>query len=116
MKRNPIVPYILIMVLGLGLVFFLSIKGIGDSKELAADNDGDQAETEVFEPEAYAQKSCIGCHGGDLTGASAPSLHGTGLSAAEIKEILINGKGTMPPGLVKAENVDEMAEWVANLE
>ena len=34
MKRNPIVPYILIMVLGLGIVFFLSIKGIGDSRNL----------------------------------------------------------------------------------
>jgi len=45
-----------------------------------------------------------------------PSLKGTGLSKDEVKDILTNGKGTgMPPGLVKAEQLDAMAEWVSKL-
>ncbi|MCJ8006854.1 cytochrome c550 [Lederbergia wuyishanensis] len=116
MKRNPIVPYILIMVMGLVLVFFLGIKGIGDAKEIAKEAEGGGEEVAAeFNPEA-ASKTCIGCHGENLEGAGgAPSLHGTGLSKEEIADILTNGKGMMPKGLIPAENVDEMAEWVSNL-
>ncbi|MBS4176310.1 cytochrome c550 [Lederbergia citrea] len=117
MKRNPIVPYILIMVMGLGLIFFLGIKGIGDAKELAKEREGGgEEEVVAFEPEAYANKACITCHGENLEGGGGPSLHGTGLSKDEVADILANGtSGGMPAGLVPADNIDEMAEWVANL-
>ncbi|CAM3950073.1 cytochrome c550 [Lederbergia lenta] len=117
MKRNAIVPYILIMVLGLGLIFFLGIKGIGDSKEIAKEQDGGtQEETVAFEPEEFANTTCITCHGENLEGAGAPSLHGTGLSEDEIADILVNGTdGGMPGGLVNPENVEEMAAWIAEL-
>ncbi|MEK3890701.1 cytochrome c550 [Bacillus sp. FSL K6-3431] len=117
MKRNAIVPYILIMVLGLGLIFFLGIKGVGDSKEIAKEQEGGQEETVAFEPEAYANKSCITCHGENLEGQGAvPNLHGTGLSEEEVADILANGtEGGMPAGLVPAENVEEMAAWIAGL-
>ncbi|MFD1705429.1 cytochrome c550 [Siminovitchia sediminis] len=118
MKRNAIVPYYLIMVAGLVLVFFLGIKGIGDAKEIAQEQEGGgEEQTEAFDPEQYAQQACITCHGENLEGAGAvPGLHGTGLSKEEISDILVNGRGGMPGGLVPAENVDAMAEWVANLE
>lgn len=118
MKRNPLVPYYLIMVLGLVLVFFLGIKGIGDAKEIAKEKEGGgEEQVEEFDPEQYAQQACISCHGENLEGTGAvPSLHGTGLSKDEIADILTNGQGGMPGGLVPAENVDAMAEWVANLE
>ena len=35
MKRNPVVPFVIIMVLGIGLMFLLSFKGLGDSKQIA---------------------------------------------------------------------------------
>lgn len=117
MKRNPLVPYYLIMVLGLVLVFFLGIKGIGDAKEIAKEKEGGGAEqVEEFNPEEYANTSCISCHGENLEGqGSIPSLHGTGLSKDEIADILANGQGGMPGGLVPADNIDEMADWIANL-
>ncbi|GIN20016.1 MAG TPA: cytochrome c [Bacillus bacterium] len=117
MKRNPLVPYYLIMVLGLVLVFFLAIKGIGDAKEIAKEKEGGgQEQAEEFNPEEYAQGTCISCHGENLEGSgSIPSLHGTGLSKDEIADILTNGKGNMPAGLVPADNIDQMAEWIANL-
>ncbi|MBM7716286.1 cytochrome c550 [Siminovitchia sp. FSL H7-0308] len=117
MKRNPLVPYYLIMALGLVLVFFLGIKGLGDAKEIAKEKEGGGKEEVAaeFEPEEYANKACISCHGENLEGGSAPTLHGTGLSKEEVADILANGRGAMPPGLVPAENIEEMAEWVANL-
>ncbi|WP_062104659.1 cytochrome c550 [Bacillus niameyensis] len=116
MRRNPLVPYFLIFALGLVLVFFLGIKGIGDAKEIAKGDEGGE-EAVAFEPEEFASKSCITCHGENLEGKNnAPSLHGTGLSQDEIADILTNGTdGGMPGGLVKPENIDQMAEWIANL-
>lgn len=35
MNRNPIIPFLLIMVFGIGLVFFLSLKGLNDSEQAA---------------------------------------------------------------------------------
>ncbi|MCY9210509.1 cytochrome c-550, partial [Bacillus subtilis] len=31
MKWNPLIPFLLIAVLGIGLTFFLSVKGLDDS-------------------------------------------------------------------------------------
>ncbi|MCR2820418.1 cytochrome c550 [Lederbergia panacisoli] len=115
MKRNPIVPYILIMVMGLVLVFFLGIKGLGDAKEIAKEAEGGEEVAVEFDAEA-ASKTCISCHGENLEGAGgAPALRGAGLTKEHIADVLQNGQGTMPAGLVPAENIDEMAEWVANL-
>ncbi|MBS4194707.1 cytochrome c550 [Lederbergia citri] len=115
MKRNPIVPYILIMVMGLVLVFFLSIKGIGDAKEIAKEAEGGEEVAAEFNAEETS-KTCISCHGENLEGtAGAPKLRGAGLKKEHIADVLTNGQGTMPAGLVPAEHIDEMAEWVANL-
>ena len=103
MKRNPIVPYMLIGIMGIVLVFFLSVKGIGDSKEIANEAEGGGEEVVAFEPDAYSLQACITCHGENLEGASAPTLHGTGLSQEDIADILRNGRGGMPAGLVPAE-------------
>ncbi len=116
MKRNPIIPYYLIMALGLVLMFFLGIKGVGDAKELAKQEEGVEEEVAEFEPEAFANQACIACHGENLEGqGNTPGLVNSGLSKDEIADILINGQGAMPGGLVPADNVDEMAEWIENL-
>lgn len=36
MKWNPLIPFLLIAVLGIGLTFFLSVKGLDDSREIAS--------------------------------------------------------------------------------
>lgn len=116
MNRNPVIPFYLIMAMGLVLMFFLGIKGVGDAKEIAKQEEGVEEEVAEFEPEAFAQQACIACHGENLEGqGDTPGLYDTGLSQADIADVLINGQGTMPGGLVPADNVDEMAEWVANL-
>ena len=121
MQRNPIIPFILIMAFGIGLIFFLSIDGVGNKEEIASEHSeegegGGEASAGEFDPEALAQKSCIQCHGNTYEGQGPnPSLVATELSEEEIQDILANGKGMMPPDLVPQENLEEMAAWVKSL-
>ncbi|WP_342525404.1 cytochrome c550 [Chryseomicrobium sp. FSL W7-1435] len=125
MTKNPIVPYILIMLFGIGLIFFLSVQGVGNQAEIAESGEhgeegaegGEEASAGEFDPEAVVQQKCISCHGSSYEGQGAfPPLVGTALSEEEIADILANGKGAMPGGLVEAENIEAMAAWVKSLE
>ncbi len=129
MQKNAIVPYILIMAFGIGLIFFLSLEGVNNETEIAEEQateegGGEAAEGEEggetaegdFDPEAHAQANCISCHGSSYEGGVGPSLIGLELPQEEVEDVLINGKGTMPGGLVPEENVAAMAEWVLSLE
>lgn len=121
MKRNPIIPFLLIMVLGISAMFLMSFKGIGDMKEIASEKEdgGEKTEETAAAPEElYQQKGCVACHGSDYQGVgSNPALIGVGdrLSHDEIADILVNGKGTMPQGLLTEEQAPEMAEWLSSL-
>lgn len=119
MNRNPIVPFILIMVFGIGLMFFLSFKGLGDSKDLAHDAEGgEEPKTEevASNPEDIYKQTCAGCHGNAYEGGMGPALKGITKSKDEIKEILLNGTpGGMPAGLVQGEQADAMAEYLTTL-
>lgn len=124
MNRNPLIPFLLIAVFGLGLMFFLSLDGIDNAKEIAeeekaaeGEGGGETAAGGEFDPEAHYQQSCIGCHGSSYEGGAGPSLVGVGekLSQEEIQDIVVNGKGGMPPGLVPQENAEAMAAWLAEI-
>lgn len=120
MNRNPIIPFVLIMVFGIGLMFLLSFKGLGDGEELAKEKEGggeEKTEEVAMKPEElYTAKGCIGCHGDQYQGGVGPALKGIGdkMSPEEIKEVLVNGKGAMPPGLVAGQE-DEMVKWLSEL-
>ncbi|MEH7253254.1 cytochrome c, partial [Neobacillus niacini] len=60
--------------------------------------------------------SCSSCHGGDLVSGGAPDLDmiGTKYSKDEIEEIILNGKGGMPGGILKGEDADAVASWLAD--
>ncbi len=126
MQKNAIVPYILIMAFGIGLIFFLSIEGVGNQEEIAGEHaeeeggagkeEGGEEAAGEFDPEAVAQQSCVSCHGSSYEGGVGPSLVATELDQAGIEEIIANGKGTMPGGLVEADNIPAMAEWILTLE
>ncbi|WP_053367167.1 cytochrome c550 [Bacillus sp. FJAT-27245] len=119
MNRNPVIPFILIMVMGIGLIFLLSFKGLGDMKEIAeGDKKGGGEKTEVAAKpeELYKSTGCINCHGENLEGGMGPKLDDVGsrLDEAGIKDILVNGTtGGMPAGLVKGAEADAMAKWLA---
>jgi len=120
MNRSPIFPFVMIMVVGVVVMLLISFKGIGDSKDLAAELNGSdekQTETTAVNPEEIYNKTCIGCHGDQYQGGAGPGLVGVSerLSKEEIEDIVVNGKNAMPPGLVPAEKAGEMAEWLSGL-
>lgn len=121
MSRNPIIPFVLIMAMGIALVFGLSLKGLGDAEDVA--NGGEDSGEETTEqvastPEEIYQASCLSCHGANYEGGAGPALTGVGdrLSIDEMKAILKDGKGIMPPNTVPEEaQRTEMAEWLSSL-
>jgi menaquinol-cytochrome c reductase cytochrome b/c subunit len=65
-----------------------------------------------------AAQACISCHGNDLTGVgSNPMLLGNELTAEEVKEVIVNGRGGMLPGQFDGtdEELTILAEWIASL-
>jgi mono/diheme cytochrome c family protein len=78
----------------------------GDEQEQTADaGDGD----------ALFQQNCSSCHGGDLKSGGAPDLDkiGSKYSKDELEEIIVNGKGGMPGGILTGEDADAVASWLA---
>ncbi|WP_144526684.1 cytochrome c550 [Peribacillus simplex] len=121
MNRNPVMPFIIIMVFGIGLMFLLSFKGLGDAKDLAKEKEGgektEETENASASPEDIYKQTCISCHGDAYQGGVGPALKGVGdrLSVDEVKNVITNGRGAMPPGLVEEQNIDAMAEYIHGL-
>ncbi|TYR82380.1 cytochrome c [Priestia megaterium] len=118
MNRNPLIPFLLIVVIGIGLMLTLSFNGLNNAEEIAAEKEGGGAEEQAAAtPEDIYKQSCIGCHGDQYQGGVGPALKGVGdkLSEEEIADIVVNGKGSMPSGLVPAEKAAEMAKWVSEI-
>ncbi|WP_078545598.1 cytochrome c550 [Litchfieldia alkalitelluris] len=118
MNRNPLIPFGLIFIFGIGLMFLLSFVGLGNMEEIA--NGGEEAapqETASASPEEIYQQKCSSCHGVDFSGGVGPDLHGVSgrYSPEEIKTILNEGKGIMQGGLVPADKVEEMVAWLNEL-
>lgn len=121
MNRNPIIPYILIFVFGIILVFALSYKGLGDAKQMAKDKGGNQSQATTQTaaaqtPDQIYKQTCIACHGDQFQGVVGPSLKGIGkqLTKAQIIDIVTHGKGNMPPNQVSPDMAPKMADWLIN--
>ncbi len=72
--------------------------------------------TTASDGETIAMKSCITCHGGELQGqGNAPKISDVGsrMTEAEILNVIENGKGTMPAGVVKGADAEAVAKWLA---
>ncbi|WP_449537005.1 cytochrome c550 [Ferdinandcohnia sp. Marseille-Q9671] len=115
MKKNPLIPFALIAVFGIGLMFLLGFVGLGNMEEMA-NGENEQPETAAASPEEIYQGKCSACHGADLSGGAGPALLGVGdrHSAEEIQDIITNGKPpAMPGGLVTdPAQVEEIATWL----
>src|SRR5690625_3051632 len=109
MSKNPVIPYAITAILGVLLVIFISYIGV-NQREAIEDPEGAVSEEAANEDEAMTmdadeiyKNSCASCHGGDLTGESAPDLTEVGcrISDDEIEDIFIIGKvGGMSAGVL----------------
>jgi cytochrome c550 len=117
MKRNPVIPYALIAIVGILAVIVISFVGINQREQIANPDAGEVEDGAVAEPEAIYETSCVACHGADLSGGMGPDLTAVGgkLSVDEIKDIVTNGKGSMPPqsSTLSAEEIAAISEWLS---
>jgi len=121
MKRNPVVPYAIIAVIGILAVIIISFIGVGQRDDiLMAEEGGEPEQAEeggetAAEPDAIYEANCSACHGADLTGGMGPDLTSVGSdhSADEIVDIIQNGTGAMPAqSQVSPEEATALAEWL----
>ena len=65
----------------------------------------------------FATLPCSGCHA-ELGNKAAfgPKLAGQGLTEAEIRDTIENGKGQMPAGLAEGQDLEDLAAYVSSLQ
>ncbi|CAM4175266.1 c-type cytochrome [Jeotgalicoccus halotolerans] len=115
MNKNPIVPFLLIIFLGIGLVFLLSGLGSTDDgeedvateegSEGSEESGGDEASSGDVDAEGIARDNCASCHGQDFSGGMGPALAGTSLAEEDFTTTVREGRGSMP-----AFSTDQIAD------
>ena len=77
-------------------------------------NDGESQKPQTEEEKIYAN-NCASCHGNALEGYAGPKLEdiGSRLSTDEIMNIINNGAKGMPAGIIKGEDAEKVAAWLA---
>jgi cytochrome c551 len=97
----------------------LVLGACGGNKAVDKDANGGATpgtETAAADPEKLVNTSCISCHGGNLEGkGGAPALNKVGdhMSETEIHDVIVNGRGGMPPGLLKGAEAEAVAKWLS---
>ncbi len=110
-----------LMTILFGATLALSACGGGEETSPEDTTGGESAEpgtTEVTAGEGLYKQSCAGCHGGNLKGNNGPSLEKVGnkYTEEEILGIIHNGRsGGMPKGLLKGEDAEAVAAWLATM-
>ncbi len=118
--KNPLMPLASIAILGIVLMVVVSYWGLNNAdKMLAAQEEKGQATEQAApaadDPEGMVKASCASCHGQNLEGGVGPELAtvGSRLSAEDIANIINNGQGAMPGGMVDAAKAETIAAWLA---
>lgn len=113
------------LVLSLGLVGCNGDETNKESEETVENVEGETASsatqtettTAVDKGEELYKQKCANCHGQNLEGAVGPALTTTGskYSEEQLLDIIENGieKTTMPGGIIKGEEAEAVAKWLA---
>ncbi|MFD2046088.1 cytochrome c550 [Ornithinibacillus salinisoli] len=119
MRKNPVIPFAIIAIVGILTVIVLSFIGVDQRNNIAGedgDHGGEAGET-VADPDVIYENNCSSCHGADLSGSFGPDLTqvGSNLSPEEISQIIQNGQGEMPPqGQLSEGEVSSLVEWLSD--
>ena len=68
-----------------------------------------------YRGETDFQQSCSACHGMNGKGGIGPKLQGLPVTIARVKAQIDNGGSTMPAGLVKGGEEEDVLAYVATL-
>lgn len=126
MKKNPVIPYAIIAVIGILAVIIISVVGIDQRQAIqdAEENGGEETEqseegggeTAGGDGDAVFQNNCAMCHGSDLASGSAPALTeiGSKYSQEELAQIVQEGIGNMPAQpQVQGEDLEALTQWLS---
>ncbi|MFC2948376.1 cytochrome c550 [Virgibacillus sediminis] len=125
--KNPVIPYAIIAVAGILTVIVFSLIGVNQREAIQEEHNGEQTEESegnaeesgegetTADPAAIFEANCASCHGADLSGGAGPDLTevGSRLSQEEIKDIIINGQGSMPAGMATEPQAEVLSQWLA---
>ncbi|MCA0983035.1 c-type cytochrome [Halobacillus yeomjeoni] len=113
-----------LMILGFIATFWLTFESVQHadyemrSEKYSVNVEAVESEINKDHP-GYAayEANCLSCHGDALQGqGNYPSLTDTEKSVEEIKDIAVNGIGSMPAGIFKGsdEELQQLAEFIKN--
>jgi len=104
---------LLAFLMGTSLV--LAACGGGTAKEENKGTTGGETTATAGDAQKFYDQKCSSCHGGNLEGGVGPALdkEGTKRTKEEIENIIANGQGAMPAGLLKGDEASTVAEWLA---
>lgn len=107
-----------LMALLMGTSLALTACGGGESAKEAPKEEGNAPSGETAsagDSGKLFQQSCAACHGQDLSGGAGPNLQKVGgkYSKEDIENIIKNGQGGMPGGVLEGEDASKVAEWLA---
>lgn len=74
-------------------------------------------EESSVDAEQIVNQNCISCHGENLEGqGNFPALNDVGsrLSEDEILTVILEGRNAMPAGIIKGEEAEAVAAWLAD--
>lgn len=119
MRGKPLYPFAITAILGIGLITILSFVGLYQSSQEAVGNNGEREEEQQFDDpielgeQVYLQ-NCAACHGDNLEGKGNPALNALKgrYTAEEIVDIIAEGPGIMPAGLVFGDEAKAVAEYL----
>lgn len=106
---------LLALLMGTSLVL-AACGGGDDAKETdKGTKTGGETTASAGDAEKLYNQKCSSCHGGNLEGGVGPALEkaGSKLSKEDIENIIANGQGAMPQGLLKGDEASQVAEWLA---
>lgn len=106
---------LLTFLMSSAVVFGLAACGGGGDDAAETDNGGETTTASAGDPQKLYEQKCSSCHAIDLSGGVGPELTkiGSALSKEEIETVILEGKGTMPRGLLKGAEATAVADWLA---
>lgn len=128
--KNPVIPFVTIAAIGILAVIILAFVGANQRDDIAEEGEDAPAEESTEEegtengesmegettddPAAVFETNCASCHGADLSGGAGPELVEVGnrLGEDEIFDIIMNGQGSMPGGLVSESEAEAITTWL----
>jgi cytochrome c550 len=98
MSNKPVVFFVTLLVIALIIVVTFLINTNPFSNVKVTKQGSDKNANVTTDAMALYANNCSRCHGSFGAGMGInPPLQGSGLTIDEIKEVIINGRGAMPP-------------------